>query len=408
MKNSIAFACIITWCIHAFPQSAPIAKIERWTKTTDNKLVVEYMITHAKPNETYVISIVFLNQDSNSLSAFAISGDYPQVRGSEIKNITWDVLKDRQDFPEIGRINITITSIIKDPDPEITGAGGKKETATDDARDIILKQQQQKLDSLQKVIESLKVKTEEESRQKSMEENRLDSIRMDDLEKTQAELSALQESVNNKHRQDSIDSAKQIAEARLQLEKLQKKEDARNLRKTKPNRISLKLGYGAHHYEPTFDNIGSITENINIGYLANGMLAYRYNVKKTGKKERGSSVGLFGNYGNLNYDAMAGLVNANFSNRYDKLEDKHPFMEIEGGFLFGEWFRLSTGIGSQTIISNDEHYVYNYQVFTCGLVMRFNLIEVDLSGSTLFGEFYEQPAIRVSLSINLHLKMGRW
>jgi hypothetical protein len=197
---------------------------------------------------------------------------------------------------------------------------------------------------------------------------------------------------------------------RLKLAEKQKKEEQREIRKSKPPRIGLKLGLGGHYYIANWQQIDNPFDRYMLSFLGSAMLAYRYNLKPKGKYGRGNSFGLFANYGLINTRAVEAMVLQNdLSLPGLPVGKSHQFLEAETGWLFGEWFRLSGGLGRQIIACEESITVrYNYYTFSTGFVMRFNMTEIDLSATALTGGLYREPALRATLSINIHLKAGRW
>jgi hypothetical protein len=197
---------------------------------------------------------------------------------------------------------------------------------------------------------------------------------------------------------------------RMKLAEKQKKEEQREIRKSKPPRIGLKLGLGGHYYLANWQHIDNPFDQNMLSVLGSSMLAYRYKLKPRGKYGRGNSFGLFANYGLINTRAVEAMVLQNDLNLPGLPVGKsHQFLEAETGWLFGEWFRLSGGLGRQIIACEESITVhYNYYTFSTGFVMRFNMTEIDLSATALAGGLYREPALRATLSINIHLKAGRW
>jgi|GEM_PF-2200404 len=202
---------------------------------------------------------------------------------------------------------------------------------------------------------------------------------------------------------------------RLAQEKQNKKAERKAERLLLPYRVSLKIGGGAQHYFNNILNLTSITPNTpnnfffiqeNITPIGNAMLAYRFNIKKKGRKERGNSLGIFANYGFLNKKTTADIyqTNVNAIVPNGNLKPYQGFFEIEAGGLAREWFRLSGGVGKQNIEGENTTTSLQYYTTTAGLIARFGFIEFDFNFTTLFGGFYKAPSARANITLNIHLK----
>lgn len=111
MKKFLLCSFVIISNLFAIAQNNKIVKVNRWQKTDDYKLLVEYIILNANGNESYDLKISFYDDKKTLQTAFSISGDFPKVTGIGPKTLYWDVLKDKQEFPIISNVVIEITSI---------------------------------------------------------------------------------------------------------------------------------------------------------------------------------------------------------------------------------------------------------------------------------------------------------
>ncbi len=163
----------------------------------------------------------------------------------------------------------------------------------------------------------------------------------------------------------------------------------------KPGRFSFKIGGGFHYLT---DEPGKITEDFDsdgLAFLANAQLSIRYGIRVYGEnqdKDRASAFGLFARYGVLPDTGFDG---------------DFPFYEIEAGWVFREWIRVSGGIGNQSYEFNGHSESVDYYTATGGIVLRFGRLELDVNLSGLFDEDFEHdPSFRANATLNLHFRGG--
>ncbi len=183
----------------------------------------------------------------------------------------------------------------------------------------------------------------------------------------------------------------------------------KQLRLQYPRRLSLKLGFGPKYLETQPDEFPMNLDYQHITPFSQAMLAYRFNVRKTGRKERGHAVGVFIQRGQNNELTIGQLIRRNdIPIMTFLLNGQHQYLELEAGIVLSEWLRISSGKGKQTFRTHGGSENHTYYTTTLGTSARLGIIEFDIAGTGFWGGFYKKPAIRANLSINIHLKAGRW
>ncbi|GEM_PF-6010561 len=163
----------------------------------------------------------------------------------------------------------------------------------------------------------------------------------------------------------------------------------------KPGRFSFKIGGGFHYLTDELGDIADEFDSDGLAFIANAQLAIRYGIRVYGEnqdRDRGSAFGLFARYGVLPDMGVDG---------------DFPFYEIEAGWVFREWIRVSGGVGNQSYEFNGHSESYNYYTATGGIVLRFGLLELDVNLTGLFDEdFDHDPSFRANATLNLHFRGG--
>ena len=227
---------------------------------------------------------------------------------------------------------------------------------------------------------------------------------------------------NENRRKDSIqeiERIRQAEEARLQQllrqealakQRQQEVEEQRRQDRLKlSQRVSLKFGLGTQYRENDPGQFGNEFDFQTISPFAQTMLGYRFNVRKRDNWERGHATGLFGQYGLTTLSALSKMIASNSIPVEGVLTDNpHPYYEVEAVIMLGEWFRFGGGQGFQNVETNMGKESHTYYTTTVGIAIRFGVVEIDLNGTGFWGGFISHPAIRANLSLNLHLKAGRW
>ena len=149
--------------------------------------------------------------------------------------------------------------------------------------------------------------------------------------------------------------------------------------------LSFKIGASAN---VLFDNInklnGSFSNQLNtmVGFIL-------------GKSKKNTSVGIFVDYGKYNANNPTLLGN-------NLLSSSNNFLEIEGGFLIKEYFRISGGLGysssnSINLSSND------YTTFSAGFSLGPKWLKVDIINTLILPKENKKLIYRPSLGLSFVL-----
>jgi len=162
--------------------------------------------------------------------------------------------------------------------------------------------------------------------------------------------------------------------------------------KTKRHKlISFKIGSSANIL---FDN----TNNLN-GSL-NNQLSYQFNTMigfNLGKGKKNTSIGLFGNYGKYN-------PNNTTLSSYSFLSSNDNFLEIEGGFLIKEFFRISGGLGYSS--SNSVNLSSNnYTTFSAGFSLGPKWLKFDIINTLIIPKNNQKIVYRPSIGLSFVLNI---
>lgn len=169
----------------------------------------------------------------------------------------------------------------------------------------------------------------------------------------------------------------------------------KNKEKDKPIKIryhkllSLKIGGNANLMFDDFNNINHSFQN-QLSYQLNTMIGFNL-----GKKKRNTSIGLFGNYGKYNKNNTSQLSNHIFNTSNNSLE-------IEGGFLIKEIFRLSGGLGYSS--SNSINLSFNnYSTFSAGISMGPKWFKLDIMNTLILPQNNKSVFYRTSIGLSFVL-----
>jgi hypothetical protein len=111
-KLSVLFTCFFSLTAMYAQQSLKKVVVYDWKNAKENKIVVSYSIPDAKSNETYEIDVVFYDKLNSKIPAFSLS-DKKNISGIKMQYLYWDFFKDRQDIPQISKVDVTIIKIDK-------------------------------------------------------------------------------------------------------------------------------------------------------------------------------------------------------------------------------------------------------------------------------------------------------
>lgn len=246
--------------------------------------------------------------------------------------------------------------------------------------------------------------------QRVLEEARLAAIRQQrelDSLRMQVQISEQQGQLQRQQEQQQALRMKEIEFQKLQQQ--QQKQERRMARKSLPGRLVLKAGGGAHYYMAHWEHYDSNFDAALPAPLLNGMLAYRYALKGRGTSARGNALALFATAGTMNAHAMGKLHQAHLPSGNPAPHVSQHFWELEAGWMFRQWFRLSAGTGQQLIKTPEyNNSPLEYYTTTSGIVLRMGRAELDLTATAMWGQFYKEPALRYNATLNIFFSFARW
>lgn len=222
----------------------------------------------------------------------------------------------------------------------------------------------------------------------------------------QHELSIESLEEQNKRRQMKLDQDV-LAQAQL---KQQYRKDLAAYYYALPQRFSSRVGLGATYYVGTLGvSNSSAFEQDNIGLAGDVSIAYRLDRKGNNRRSRATSIGGGLKFGAWNSPTASKIIAAqNWNSNYANLRNEHLFLELSGGFLLREWFKIDGGYGQQYIYANNDIYTKNYGVMTLGFIARFGAVELEATASGLFLANFEKPTLRANLQLVYHAKWGKF
>lgn len=125
----------------------------------------------------------------------------------------------------------------------------------------------------------------------------------------------------------------------------------------------------------------------------NGFIGYRFDPEN----ERANYFGLFGSMSGIQSASITQMVNdsaivapPNYTNGKGSLTD------VEVGFIFREWFRISVGPGKMKLPVTGGWSNLKYYNATAGLVFRIGAVNLNFNTSTQFGGDIKKPTFRVA------------
>ena len=116
-----------------------------------------------------------------------------------------------------------------------------------------------------------------------------------------------------------------------------------------------------------------------------------------GKGKKNTSNGLFGNYGKYN-------PNNTTLSSYSFLSSNDNFLEIEGGFLIKEFFRISGGLGYSS--SNSVNLSSNnYTTFSAGFSLGPKWLKFDIINTLIIPKNNQKIVYRPSIGLSFVLNI---
>jgi len=160
--------------------------------------------------------------------------------------------------------------------------------------------------------------------------------------------------------------------------------------KAKCNKLlSFKIGGSAN---VLFDDVNNLNGSMSnqLSYQLNTMVGFNL-----GKSKKNTSIGIFGTYGKYNAINTTLLSNNLFSS-------SDNFLEIEGGFLIKEFFRISGGLGysSSNSINLSSN---NYTTFSAGFSFGPKWLKFDIINTLIIPKNNQKIVYRPSLGLSFVL-----
>lgn len=167
---------------------------------------------------------------------------------------------------------------------------------------------------------------------------------------------------------------------------------------TKYNKLfTLKIGSSAILLVDDFSKLNS-TFNDQLSYQINTMFGVNL-----GKSKKNTTLGLFGNYGEYNINNTT-ILNNNLFN------STNHFLEIEGGFLFKEFLRISGGVGYSDV-NTFNLSSYNYSSISSGFSFGPKWLKFDLMNTFIIPRNNQKviyrPSVGISIVINFWKKNSK-
>ncbi|MFM7671963.1 MAG: hypothetical protein ACKO6Q_05145 [Bacteroidota bacterium] len=79
---------------------------------------------------------------------------------------------------------------------------------------------------------------------------------------------------------------------------------------------------------------------------------------------------------------------------------KASVIEVQGGFIFGNWFRIAAGPGSMAIPTTGNNTIkYKYYVGTTGFVFNMGTLKLNMNASSQFGGDLKKNVWRAGIGL---------
>lgn len=173
----------------------------------------------------------------------------------------------------------------------------------------------------------------------------------------------------------------------------------RKKKKGKFDLLHLQLGGGVNHFNGTVGKIDRDFSRDLMSYQANGFIGIRMQPRK---RKRANVVGVWGTGGMHSQPTVTNLFQIQgLDYVVDPATEFHDFREVEAGFLFNEWFRLSGGKGVQRYTNTQlELQEVNYFIATTGFSINIlPSVKWNTTASFLFGEDFQEISFRPSTGL---------
>lgn len=114
MPKITIFFVFIFFTYHSISQETnPLIQIKDQFKNSKNQYQIDYLIKNSIECVSYDVKVDLYDKNSKLIPAFKLTGDFNSVKGETVNHIYWDVYKDRDDFPTIGKVEVKIIKINK-------------------------------------------------------------------------------------------------------------------------------------------------------------------------------------------------------------------------------------------------------------------------------------------------------
>ena len=160
--------------------------------------------------------------------------------------------------------------------------------------------------------------------------------------------------------------------------------------------LTFKLGGYLNYTMGDVENLPTSFDSRVLSGHGTAMLGYRF-----GNRRKKSCFGVFGSYGKYSEEATAILSPAAGN------ESQLSFLEIEGGFIFNEWFRLSGGWGRDQLSGEGDDGSRNYIPATVGFSFGPRNFKFELNNTMIFPREEDQILWRPSVGLAIKLDFLR-
>ncbi len=177
--------------------------------------------------------------------------------------------------------------------------------------------------------------------------------------------------------------------------------------------LSAQLGYGqANRY--------TLTKRLNLRVGANYNFQNGVNLDSLFQPEKGSIEGnIFLGYrfdpnGNkANYFGVFGAMSSIQATSLNLMkadqaivlpagynQNRASVLEVQGGFIFGNWFRLSAGPGIMNIpVTGNNSVKYKYFIGTTGVIFNLGTLKLNMNASSQFGGDLKKNIWRMGIGL---------
>jgi len=145
-------------------------------------------------------------------------------------------------------------------------------------------------------------------------------------------------------------------------------------------------------------NFDSIMKPRKASIHGTAFLGYRFDPKNTGA----NYFGIFATLGSVTQRSLLEIKTTNaisFPVTYSS--GSASLKELEVGFIFGDWFRISAGPGFLSLPITGGQQSYNYYSSTAGLVIKAGPLNFNSTTGVQFGGDLLKPLFRVGIGASL-------